>query len=100
MREMLDQMRCARCTANQDQLDTNKLDYETANALLGPHSCRPVTLIFESEDETETDNENESDSELSELQFNNHCYHLSWAVFTHLPCEYSNILWPSHINSC
>lgn len=74
------------CARHVKIKSTKKPDYDLANAS-DKNLYKSLPPFFDNEDETETDNENETDNELSELQLNNHHYHLSWAVFHHLPCK-------------
>lgn len=73
------------CARHGKIKSTKKPDYTLANA--SERRLYKSLPCIDNEDETDTDNENETDSELSELQLNNHHYHLSWAVFHHLPCK-------------
>lgn len=87
MREMLEQMQCTQCSHNDKACANISLDYQMANET-DQKLYKSLPPCIDNEDETETDNENEIDNELTELQLSNHCYHLSWAVFRHLPCKY------------
>lgn len=40
-----------------------------------------------SEKSTDDEDNDDLDDELTDAMLENHCYHLSWAVFKHLPCN-------------
>lgn len=40
-----------------------------------------------SEKSTDEEDNDDLDDELTDAMLENHCYHLSWAVFKHLPCN-------------
>lgn len=87
MRESIDQYCCTKCSF-YEKLDRDYLDYikkdirrsEDVPEIEGILPCLGSTIT-----------EEDSDDSCDYIRVNNHSYHLSWAVFKHLPCKYCHI---------
>lgn len=75
-KEILERKYCVKCSFNE-QIHRSFSDYPK---------------VFDSPERCEMDsdkNDTDVDVDVDELWCKNHDYHLSWAVFQHLPCKYN-----------
>lgn len=72
---------CTKCSF-YDKLDKDYMDYVKKDM-----TRRLEETSDKSQPNTDDDDNDDLDDELTDEMLENHCYHLSWAVFKHLPCN-------------
>lgn len=77
-KEVLEKYYCTKCSF-YEKLDRDYMDYIKKDIVR--------QLQGTSEKSTDDEDNDDLDDELTDAMLENHCYHLSWAVFKHLPCN-------------
>lgn len=75
-KEVLEKFYCTKCSF-YEKLDRDYIDYVK----------KDIARRLEETSLPNTDDDDDLDDELTETMLQNHCYHISWAVFKHLPCN-------------
>lgn len=81
-KEVLEKYYCTKCSF-YEKLDRDYISYIKKDIVR--------QLQGTSEKSTDDEDNDDLDDELTDAMLENHCYHLSWAVFKHLPCNKTNI---------
>lgn len=77
---MLEKYYCTKCSF-YEKLDRDYMDYIKKDIIRRLEDNSDKSLP-----NTDDDDNDDLDDELTFEMLENHCYHLSWAVFKHLPC--------------
>lgn len=80
-KEVLEKYYCTKCSF-YEKLDRDYMDYIKKDITRRLEETSDKSLP-----NTDDDDNDDLDDELTDAMLENHCYHLSWAVFKHLPCN-------------
>lgn len=86
-KEVLEKYYCTKCSF-YEKLDRDYMDYIKKDITRRLEDTSDKSLPNTDDD----DNDIDLDDELTDAVLENHCYHLSWAVFKHLPCKCNKIV--------
>lgn len=79
---------CTKCSLLYEKIDRDCMDYikndMTRRLKETTDKSQPSIPIADNENE----HVNDLDKDMNDTMLENHCYHLSWAIFKHLPCNY------------
>lgn len=87
--DSLEKYYCTRCSF-YEKLDRDYVDYikkDLTRKLPEIHDKSKKSLPSLTLD-IDDDNDDTLDGDLNDFMLMNHCYHLSWAIFKHLPSNY------------